>query len=123
MASTPIATRRPTAVVCTAVEGFRPRRAADAAQTLTLLERDRQLLRALAAQHDGTVLQTFESGLLLAFASAEQAVLYAIAAKLPSPRLGRKFPPAIASIIGSAFTSKMSGIAVWQPQPVIRSSS
>ncbi|NJK99276.1 MAG: TIR domain-containing protein [Spirulinaceae cyanobacterium SM2_1_0] len=93
MASTPIATRRPTAVVCTAVEGFRPRRAADAAQTLTLLERDRQLLRALAAQHDGTVLQTFESGLLLAFASAEQAVLYAIASQTALAQAGAQVSP------------------------------
>lgn len=66
------------AIVFTDVESFTPKMAADEKHTLTLIQRDFQLMGQLCQCHGGQVLKTLGDGLLMYFVSAEKAVLCAI---------------------------------------------
>ena len=66
------------AIVFTDVESFTPKMAADEKHTLTLIQRDFQLMSRLCQQFEGHVLKTLGDGLLIYFVSAEKAVLCAI---------------------------------------------
>ncbi|HBY77528.1 MAG TPA: molecular chaperone Tir, partial [Cyanobacteria bacterium UBA11148] len=66
------------AIVFTDVESFTPKMAADEKHTLTLIQRDFELMSRLCQQFEGHVLKTLGDGLLMYFVSAEKAVSCAI---------------------------------------------
>ena len=66
------------AIVFTDVESFTTKMAADENHTLTLIQRDFELMSRLCQRLEGQVLKTLGDGLLMYFVSAEKAVLCAI---------------------------------------------
>lgn len=81
------------AIVFTDVESFTSKMAANESQTLSLLERDFQLMRQICQQFEGQVLKSLGDGLLIYFVSAEKAVSctvamqQALASQQPTARL------------------------------------
>ena len=66
------------AIVFTDVESFTTRMAADEMRTLTLIQRDFDLMEQLCQEFEGQVLKSLGDGLLMYFVSAEKAVSCAI---------------------------------------------
>lgn len=66
------------AIVFTDVESFTSRMLADEKHTLSLVQRDFQVMRRLCQRFEGKVLKSLGDGLLMYFASAERAVSCAI---------------------------------------------
>ncbi len=66
------------AIVFTDVESFTSKMAADENHTLTLIQRDFELMNRLCQGFEGQLLKTLGDGLLMYFVSAQKAVLCAI---------------------------------------------
>ncbi|MBE9129748.1 MULTISPECIES: AAA-like domain-containing protein [unclassified Coleofasciculus] len=66
------------AIVFTDVESFTTKMAADEKHTLTLIQRDFELMSQVCQRFEGHVLKTLGDGLLMYFVSAEKAVLCAV---------------------------------------------
>jgi class 3 adenylate cyclase/tetratricopeptide (TPR) repeat protein len=76
--NSPIENRRLTAIVFTDVAGFSARVQQDEIGTLVLVRTDFARMSAIAAQHNGEVLNSMGDGLLLCFESVVQAVACAL---------------------------------------------
>lgn len=82
------------AIVFTDVDDFSARVQENEEQTLALVRRDLERIRAVCAAHEGRVLKSTGDGLLLYFDSAVQAVACALAAQRELAEAAQGLPPA-----------------------------
>ncbi|HUR59440.1 MAG TPA: adenylate/guanylate cyclase domain-containing protein [Opitutaceae bacterium] len=85
--------RQLAAIVFTDVVGFSARMQSEESATLTLVERDFAVMRALAAELSGAVLKSTGDGLLILFTSAVHAVDWALQIQRRFAAQGKTLPP------------------------------